>query len=98
MRCEVDAIRHSVQRIAQSPLRISVRRQSNRQRVAKSRNWQNGIFKTSGLAFAYSPVTDYANQPELNIGTMDIVCRHCQALLYPDEPISMFCNGGKVKL
>ena len=66
--------------------------------MAQSRNWHNGIFKTSGLAFDYSPVTDYANQPELNIGMMDIVCRHCQALLYPDEPKGMCCNGGKVKL
>ena len=90
--------RHSVQRIAQNPHRISVRRQSNRQRMAQSRNWQNGILKTCGLAFDYSPVTDYTNQPELNIGMMDVVCRHCQALLYRDEPKGMCCNGVKLKL
>ena len=82
IRLQVDAIRHSVQRIALSPHRISVCHQNNRRRMAQSRNKHNGIFKTSGLAFDYSPVTDYANPPELNIGMMDIVCRHCQALLY----------------
>ena len=98
IRLQVDAIRHSVRRIAQCSHRISICHQNNRQRMAQSRNWHNGIFKTSGLAFDYYPVTDYANQPELNIGMMDIVCRHCQALLYRDEPKGMCGNRGKLKL
>ena len=66
--------------------------------MAQSRNWHNRIFKTSGPAFDYSPVTDCANQPELNIGMMDSVCRHCQALLYRDEPKGMYCNRGKLEV
>ena len=66
------------------------------------------LILTGLTAFSKSELSDggtlgnrcanYANQLELNIGMMDIVCRHCQASLYPDELEGMCCNGRKVKL
>lgn len=49
-------------------------------------------------AFNYNPSVNYENDSCINIGSMSVVCNHCQALKWKGETSGMCCSNGKVKL
>ncbi|XP_031333941.1 uncharacterized protein LOC116163953 [Photinus pyralis] len=50
------------------------------------------------LAFDYDPTIDYNSHRNIDIGNMDKVCAHCQALKYETEAPGLCCVNGQVKL
>lgn len=50
------------------------------------------------LAFNYDPTIEYSADVSVNFGTMSIVCAHCRALKFKNEPAGLCCATGKVKL
>ena len=50
------------------------------------------------VAFQYDCEFDYRTLPAVQIGSMVVVCQHCNALKFPGETPGLCCLGGKVKL
>lgn len=51
-----------------------------------------------GSAFKYDPNIIYDADKLVIIGRMDTVCHHCNALKWKEEPTSLCCLNGKIKL
>ncbi|KAK0064693.1 hypothetical protein Bpfe_005782 [Biomphalaria pfeifferi] len=51
-----------------------------------------------GLAFNYNPLYNYSKHPKVELGKMNVQCRHCHALKWREETPGMCCSNGKVKL
>jgi hypothetical protein len=49
-------------------------------------------------AFHYNWEIDYSSLQKVNIGLMNVVCRHCKALKFKSEAPGLCCASGKVKL
>lgn len=45
--------------------------------------------------YNYKPNVEYFLHPKIDIGNMDNVCIHCQALKFKNEPPGMCCSNGK---
>ncbi|XP_016983279.1 uncharacterized protein LOC108047557 [Drosophila rhopaloa] len=50
------------------------------------------------LAFQYDPTANYSDDENLDIGTMTIICRYCNALKFKRETAGLCCASEKVKL
>ena len=46
--------------------------------------------------FSYNHLFDYAAYSD--VGSMSVLCRHCSALKWHDEPPGICCSNGKIKL
>ncbi|XP_055543188.1 uncharacterized protein LOC129728760 [Wyeomyia smithii] len=66
---------------------------ANRRRTISALNIQ-----LHRAAFQYDCTTDYSKLPCVTIGSMDLVCQHCNALKFHSETAQFCCAGGKVKL
>ena len=54
------------------------------------------ILKTAGAAFSYNEHLNYSLVTQ--IGSLNQICSHCQALKFMGETKGMCCSGGKVIL
>ena len=50
------------------------------------------------LAFAYDSTVNYQNLPQIQVGSMNVLCVHCGALKWKGESPGLCCANGKVKL
>ncbi|XP_070143803.1 uncharacterized protein [Drosophila kikkawai] len=66
-------------------------RQNNRGRRAANENLNRA-------AFAYNPETSYKDLTCVVIGSLSVVCQHCNALKFRLETPGLCCAGGKIKL
>ncbi|CAE1298320.1 unnamed protein product [Acanthosepion pharaonis] len=94
-----DAISTSAARAVEGPTERLERLQTVNQR----RHAQRGLcsppkqfwFK---LAFNYEPVLRLSGRKDLQIGSMSVVCGHCNAKKWPGESAGLCCSDGKVQL
>jgi len=50
------------------------------------------------IAFAYNPIVNYHEHPNVLIGNMDAVCSYCATTKWKDEPPGLCCSNRKVQL
>lgn len=55
-------------------------------------------FNLNRAAFRYDSTLAYNDLPCVNIGPLNVVCQHCNALKFSTETPGLCCAGGKVKL
>jgi len=92
-RAEVNLLRraHRTQvRALQTPPKI---RQHGNRRRRRSTN-----VSLNRAAFEYDSTIAYKDLCCVNIGSLSIVCQHCNALKFRSETPGLCCAGGKVKL
>ncbi|CAE1326059.1 unnamed protein product [Acanthosepion pharaonis] len=94
-----DAISTSAARAVEGPTERLERLQTVNQR----RHAERGLcsppkqfwFK---LAFKYEPILRLSGRKDLQIGSMSVVCGHCNARKLPGESAGLCCSNGKVQL
>ncbi|CAE1304472.1 unnamed protein product [Acanthosepion pharaonis] len=94
-----DAISTSAARAVEGP----TERLERLQTVNQLRHAQRGLcsppkqfwFK---LAFNYDPVLRLSGRKDLQIGSMSVVCGHCNAKKWPGESAGLCCSDGKIQL
>lgn len=69
---------------------------TNRVRMQAARTLTLSSFHR--VAFDYQPDIEYSAHTKINIGEMDKVCTHCNALKFKHETPGMCCASGKVVL
>lgn len=70
----------------------------NMARLRATRSTARRTIALHRAAFQYDSTIAYKDLPCLNIGQLNVVCGHCQALKFASETPGLCCMGGKVKL
>lgn len=70
----------------------------NMAQLRAARSTARGTVALHRAAFQYAPTIAYKDLPCLDIGPLNVVCSHCQALKFASETPGLCCMGGKVKL
>uniref|UniRef100_A0A6P4EIH7 Uncharacterized protein LOC108043705 n=1 Tax=Drosophila rhopaloa TaxID=1041015 RepID=A0A6P4EIH7_DRORH len=92
IRAEINASARA--RIAQ--LRAAQRPPQARQNVSRRRPAANDNLHRT--AFAHNSETPYKDHSCVVIGSLSVVCQHCNALKFRLETPGLCCAGGKIKL
>lgn len=71
---------------------------NNMAQLRAVRSTARGIVTLHRAAFQYDSIIVYKDLPCLDIGPLNVVCGHCQALKFASETPGLCCMGGKVKL
>ncbi|XP_070139668.1 uncharacterized protein [Drosophila kikkawai] len=90
-RTEINASIRAQMAQLRAPQRSPQARQNNRERRAANENLNRA-------AFAYNPETSYKDLTCVVIGSLSVVCQHCNALKFRLETPGLCCAGGKIKL
>lgn len=64
----------------------------------KERRTRAPPYNLNRAAFRYDSTLTYNDLPCVNIGPLNVVCQHCNALKFSAETPGLCCAGGKVKL
>jgi hypothetical protein len=96
-RLQTDQIRHAQLRASETPQQTQTRLKGDRNQHRQMRA-ENLPKYLSGAAFNYNPNINYHEHQNVLIGKMEIICPHCAAYKWKDEPPGMCCSNGKVKL
>ena len=83
-------------RAAETPQEQERQRKANATTMATSRKMPWRVKEKS--IFFYNPALDYSSDPLVAIGSMLIICRHCDVMKWAGEAPGICCNGGKVRL
>jgi len=84
-------------RASETPLETEARLSYQRNRVAASRaSVTPADFRL--IAFAYNPIVNYHEHPNVLVGNTDAVCSYCAATKWKDKPPGLCCGNGKVQL
>lgn len=92
----------AAERVEQRNTRVTAVRQSTtrtRMQLNQNNDRQSHVLANmKRAAFSYDNTIDYTLHESLLIGTMSVVCKHCNALKFKHEVNGLCCSNGKVKL
>lgn len=96
LRLQSQATRTSRARVRETSVQRARRRSYDR--ISSATRRQRRMINLNRVAFAYDCNEDYNLHPIVDIGSMNQVCQHCNALKYRNEASGMCCSDGKVAL
>ena len=60
--------------------------------------WRSDIIIWRNAAFNYDPLAKYAEDTQIKVGDMNVICVYCNAKKYKNEAPGLCCSNGKVEL
>ena len=60
--------------------------------------WRSDIIIWRNAAFNYDPLAKYAEDTQITVGDMNVICVYCNAKKYKNEAPGLCCSNGKVEL